>query len=356
MEERAPALRPVSSRPQAADIAAQVAVPALILGILVADALTPAGIVVGILLAVPILLSSTSDRPRYVILASLTALVGFLLAALVGHGPMSPRAVWLPNRIFVIVTIVASCPLALRLQRQRLQAELARGAAEASRDLSRLLHSLMAHDLRAPLSVAVQAVEVARGPAGAADPSLLEDAEAGLRRSLELVDRVLAATRTALADRSDASRTGDPSLRALAVRIRAIAGAFEDAARRRGQQLELQLVGLVDDRVRVDGAVLEHALAILLDNAVRHAGPGAIRLVARPGGGHLRASVADSGPGYSRTRAEPRRARGAGLGLELARLLLANAGGSLVLERDESSGSEFVARLPLLPVESHGAR
>ncbi len=346
MQERVPALTPGPVRPTGS--AARVAVPLLIIAIVVADALTPAGIVVGILLAVPVLLSSMSDRPRYVILASLTALVGFLLAALIGHGPLTPRPVWLANRLFVIITIGASCPLALRLQRQRLQAEAARRTAEASRDLSRLLHSLMAHDLRAPLSVAVQAVELARDPAASADASLLIDAEAGLRRSLESVDRVLSATRAALQDRTNGRRKRAPADVPLAAQIRGIAGAFHESARRRGQELLLQLDGSANERVALDLAVLEHALTVLLDNAVRYADPGPICVTAGLRAGDLRVSVADPGPGYSRSRACPDRTRGAGLGLELARLLLVNAGGSLTLERDEPSGSDFVARLPIL--------
>lgn len=350
MEDRVPVLSPEPVRPHGA--AARIAVPLLIVAIVVADALTPAGIVVGLLLAVPILLSSTSDRPRYVILASVTALVGFLLAALIGHGPLAPPAVRLANRVFVVVTIVASCPLALRLQRQRLHAEAARREAEASRDLSRLLHSLMAHDLRAPLSVAVQAVELARDPEAAADPSLLEDAEAGLRRSLASVDRVLAATRAALRERTEdrggRAAAGVP----LAARIRAVVGAFEESARRREQEVQLRLDASANERISVDTGVLEHALSILVDNAVRYGEPGRIRVAAGLRAGDLRVSVADAGPGYSRSRARADRARGAGLGLELARLLLANAGGSLTLERDEPSGSEFVARLPILPRDS----
>jgi signal transduction histidine kinase len=70
----------------------------------------------------------------------------------------------------------------------------------------------------------------------------------------------------------------------------------------------------------------------------------------------LRISVADAGPGYSRRRAQPGAATGAGLGLKLSRVLAAKAGGTLTLVKDEASGSEFVLRLPIRATPASAAR
>ena len=66
--------------------------------------------------------------------------------------------------------------------------------------MSQLLQSLMAHDLRAPLALAAQALQVARETLpGSSETQLLHDVEGRLERSLDTVDRVLEASRAALA-------------------------------------------------------------------------------------------------------------------------------------------------------------
>jgi signal transduction histidine kinase len=123
------------------------------------DWMTPAGVVVGIFLSVPIILSSFAATPRTVGAVSVLAHVSFLVAAVFGSAAISPAAVWIPNRLFTVLTLTASTGVALLLQQSRQAAERERDRALAARDLNRLLMSLLAHDLRTPLVVAAHGLE-----------------------------------------------------------------------------------------------------------------------------------------------------------------------------------------------------
>ena len=353
---------------------------ALVLAITVIDGLIPAGIVVGILLTIPVLLSSIGDEPADVFFVSACAVVGFIVAAVFGRGAISPAAVWIPNRVFVTIAVLASCPLALILQRRRLDAEAARTRAERARDVSQLLQSLMAHDLRAPLALAAQALQVAREALpGSSETPLLHDVEGRLERSLDTVDRVLEASRAALAAApptplaggvAEASRVAGalaggngaatseeeaPAVNVATV-VHELLTRFEDDARTQGKTLELRLPQRDPGWLRVDATVLPQVLSIVVENALRHANPGSVRVSVSATSRELRISVADAGPGYSRRRAQPGAATGAGLGLKLSRVLAAKAGGTLTLEKDEASGSEFVLRLPIRATPASAGR
>ncbi len=112
----------------------------------------PAGIVVGLLLGVPIVLSSTADDIRELWLTSALALLAFVLAAIFGSGPVSPAGVWFPNRIIAFSSLLAFCAIAVMLHRRRRQVEQARDEAVRASALSQVLTSLLAHDLRSPCS------------------------------------------------------------------------------------------------------------------------------------------------------------------------------------------------------------
>jgi signal transduction histidine kinase len=319
---------------------------ALVVIIVFADWLTPAGIVVGMLLCVPILMSSTGDSRQQVLVVTLVSTIGFLVAAILGRGPISPQAVWLPNRVFAMVAIVSSCALSLLLQRRRLQAEAARTEAESARDLSRLLHSLMAHDLRAPLSLAHEALEAVEQPlrsGGAVDLDLISEVDARLRRSLRTTQLVLDSARAELTGATTAE--GDIPRVDVCREIREEVASFEEEARGGRKELDLDLPPEL--LAQVDPSVLRQSVAILVDNAVRHAAPGPVRISAACRDNHLFVSILDSGPGLSHRQAQAVGA-GEGLGLSLCKLLAQRAGGSLQIRRDDESGTEFVLQLPVV--------
>lgn len=308
------------------------------------DWITPAGVVVGILLSVPIILASMADRPGTVWTMSGLAHGSFLVAALLGRGPISPAEVWVPNRAFTLLTLSASTGLSLVLQRHRRAAERSRDQALHARDVNRLLMSLLAHDLRAPLALAVQGLDYVKsaGEGGRpVDPELLRDLKLRMGRSLRAVEVVLAAARR---DMALQSATVIP----LAEAIRGEAASFAEEAEALGKPLQLQLSPGLERAQRVNRLVLRQTLAILLDNALRYARSAPVTVRAELDDGRLALRVEDQGPGFQASRGEPPRVEtSSGLGLELARSLLHFAGGALVVERDSPDGSTLAAYLPL---------
>lgn len=308
------------------------------------DALTPAGVVVGALLTIPIVLSGTRGSPREVWAVAALAAAAFALAAAFGRPANAPPVFWVPNRIFAVLSIPAAAAVALLLQRHRLQAERSRDAAVGARDLNRVLMSLLAHDLRAPLVVARQCigyVEDGLAEGRTPDPGLLADTRARLDRSTRAIEIVLSVAR------AEVGSPGDDGARQVRLgdEIRAEVESFTGEASLRGKRLELRLDGVSAAEPVLNPLVLRQAVAILVDNAIRYAVPGVVAVSAELRDGALRVTVADDGPADDGEggAAPP---RGAGLGLELSRALLAHAGGAL--ERDTSAaGSAWTVRLPV---------
>ena len=112
-------------------------------GISALDWLTPAGVVVGILLGVPIVLSSMSEDPREVWIVTAASIVGFVAAAALGRGPISPTEIWVPNRVLAALSLPASGALALILQRRRMEARRSAELSQRASGLNRLLLSLL---------------------------------------------------------------------------------------------------------------------------------------------------------------------------------------------------------------------
>lgn len=330
----------------------------LIGAIVGADWITPAGVAVGILLIVPIMLSAMrDDRPAVIGLTAVLAAAGYTLAAIYGIHGDAPMPVWLSNRVMVVLGIVVTTAVAFLVQHTRVQALQGRDSALAAKDLNRLLMSLLAHDLRSPLTVASQGfkyVEDALADGRPIDNLLLADVRARLRRSLRAIDIVLSLARAEL-PRENPALDGH-SLHAVRIdnELQAEIESFEDEAAARGKVLQADLAGVEDQPCLVDGLVLRQVIAILVDNAVRHALPGPVRISAELAPPNLVVRVQDSGPGLSAHRARgSTSASGMGLGLELCRTLVARAGGTLDVECDGADGTCFRLQLPArLPREN----
>ncbi len=379
----APALRAVSRAPGERPLVGACLLS--VTAIVALDWATPAGVVVGILLSLPIIAASLGPRPRDVWLVFAVAAAGFVLAAAFGRGPVSPRAVWLPNRVFVILTLTGSCGIALWLQVRRRALEEARDAAIRASDTSRLLYRLLAHDLRSPLSTAVYALRYTRSAVAAGealDPALLEETEHRLHRNVARLDGILRLVRppevesesTFHAVRVMGEGESEQRLcmtgRELGADVRRELEGFRTEAAALGKPLSVDVEG--DERpYLVDPALVRQAISILVDNALRHARPGPIRVRGRAEAGEVWVSVADAGPASAppgagaetrpaaadpRTRPDDASApgpgrlagtSGAGLGLELCRALVALGGGSLQGARGRADGTEFLLRIPV---------
>ena len=321
---------------------------AAVLLISVLDGFTPAGVVVGILLCLPILAASLSGERKLVIVVAAASMAGFVVAAWLGRGPLSPPAIWLPNRIFVFLTLPATAAMSLYVQQRRREALRARDSALAARDLNRILLSLLAHDLRSPLLLAEQAFEyveraLARGETP--DPALLSDTRARLRRTLRGVEVVLGVA----AAEAEALEKG-PAPGVLPVcrprdEITREVHSFELEARARGKRIELETEGLDGEEYALDGMVLRQALTILVDNALRYAVPGAVHVRAAMDGGSLVVTVADGGPGTGGD-VEP---AGSGVGLQLSTALVRRAGGTLRVD-GAHGGTTCILSLPVAGV------
>lgn len=317
-----------------------VACAGAVVAISVLDWMTPAGVVVGIFLSVPIIVASLADDVREVWAVALLAHLGFVAAALLGRGPISPAANWIPNRIFTTLTLLSSTGIALWLRSQRLTANRARDHAVAAGDLSRLLMSLIAHDLRSPLVVAAQGVDyVLDAPRETLDPALLRELRSRLERGLRAVEVVLEAARQDLATEELGRSRGIQEV------IQNEVEAFREAAAAEGKELRLCMgEGAGRPLITINRLVLRQVLGVLLDNAIRHASPGRVEVDASVAFDRLELRVADSGPGF---RSDASETSGSGLGLQLARSLATFAGGELVAERNGPDGTCMLARLPL---------
>ncbi len=224
-----------------------------------------------------------------------------------------------------------------------------RAMAVASARRSRYLRDFAAavsHEFKTPLAGIRGAVELLQdhGPSmsEAERSRFLGNISADAARLSHLVSRLLDLARADMAT-PNAGATADVS-----APVRRAADGFG------GQALDVR-VDLAADlpAVSVPEATIEAVLGALLENS-RQAGAGQIAITARAEAETLIISVADDGPGVTaadRDRLfEPfftgRRAEGGtGMGLPIARSLLAASGGSIALVASDT-GARFEVTLP----------
>ena len=211
------------------------------------------------------------------------------------------------------------------------------------------------HELRTPLAVILGNAETALA---SKNPGLHETSLAAIaaetRRMGKLVDDIL------FLARSDA---GSPPLereyvpaRWLVTRLVKPAGVL---ARQRASCLSDQIGG--EGYLEVDPERIEQAVLILVDNAARHSPTGScVSLTSRVDGGYLTIEVADSGSGihpeelphifdrsYQVKNRRSRKKGSAGLGLSIARTIVAAHGGSITAQSAPGDGTRMMICLPL---------
>jgi two-component system, sensor histidine kinase and response regulator len=160
---------------------------------------------------------------------------------------------------------------------------------------------------------------------------------------------------------------GTRTAKAAAPAATGLGEAMEWLVRRYEMQLEARGMRLIvrmpsdEARVAIDGLVLRQVAENLVTNAIKYAQAGGeLELSARNGAQGYRQLIAqDRGPGISAHRQrdlfkpfvrldenagdDP---MSSGLGLSLARQIIANAGGHLWYEDREGGGARFVIELP----------
>jgi CheY-like chemotaxis protein len=149
---------------------------------------------------------------------------------------------------------------------------------------------------------------------------------------------------------------------ALSVARDAVVGVAQEAARR-GVRVRTADEGS-DDLLVVAAPVAQQILMNLLLNAVHFSPPGAsVTLSVESAPQSMFFRVTDAGPGIPPSRAaslfhspESTRPGGAGIGLRHAHALAARHGGTLVLSRTGSSGSEFELAWPIGDAPSRAHR
>jgi signal transduction histidine kinase len=104
-------------------------------------------------------------------------------------------------------------------------------------------------------------------------------------------------------------------------------------------------------RVPVSSTALEAALDVLIDNVLSHTPAGTPFAVAvvTPAAGHVEVVVEDEGPGLATTELAERGRSGAGstgIGLDVARRTVVDAGGAIRLERSPRGGARIVLAFP----------
>jgi signal transduction histidine kinase len=233
-----------------------------------------------------------------------------------------------------------------------LRRALAREARAMARE--RAFLAGVTHELRTPLTaIRVLGETLADGRGEPREYGSLVARES--ERLEALVERVLTLTRVEQVPRFGALDPGDL--------LRSAVTLMKPRAERRATRIECR-VGPALPECRWDAEAVRRALLNLLDNAVAHGRAGGrVEAWAASGGGEVRLSVADDGPGirrpdrrrifgrFERGRTE---APGTGLGLYLVEEVARAHGGRVDLDTAEGRGSTFTLVLPARPPGSEG--
>lgn len=237
----------------------------------------------------------------------------------------------------------------LKLTRDRLE-RVARERQE--------LVNLVAHDLKNPLTSVLFASDVLLN-----DGCKPERVPRYLQMILESTQDALGYIRRYLETQAESASRAAPDAHAAGVPIREVldwlAGRYELQFEARGTRMSVREHG-GDGRVAIDGLVLRQVAENLVSNAMKYAPDSGIELSVRNGSpGYRQLVVEDRGPGIPPlkqrelfkpfvrlTEVDPAGGLSSGLGLSLAKQILANAGGQLWYEDREGGGARFIIEVP----------
>ena len=243
----------------------------------------------------------------------------------------------------VVVLIGLGCELraTYESQKRRVTAlEFDRALASNQLETDRLVSSRRSHDQRAALLSVEAVIRLLESNSATVDL-------AARQRLCLAATEELRRLRSNDADKFTAPEGVDADLRALVEPIIAV-------ARVDGANVTMQIRdGLC---VHITHQAMVDIIRNLISNAVHHGNNRNIVVAARRVDyEYVELSVSDAGPGVASARRfdlfEPGRSSGgpghSGLGLHSARSMLREIGGDLSLDRSHTSGSRFVARIPV---------
>jgi two-component system OmpR family sensor kinase len=243
--------------------------------------------------------------------------------------------------------------LAMTINNLLARLEVAIDERDEALDQQRRFLADAGHELRTPLT-AIRGYARMLNDWALDDPALARESIAAIDRDATrmtlLVEQLLVLARGDDLDLSP--RLAQTDLAALA------RGAAADANRLSGNRHAITVDAPETAFAEVDAMQIRQVLDILLDNAIKYSPPGApvaLRVTRSPGS--VTIAVTDSGPGipdgqlpylFDRFyRADPSRSSpGAGLGLAIAKQIVARHGGSLTAENAPTGGARFTLRLP----------
>ncbi len=274
-----------------------------------------------------------------------------------------------PRQIPASAEAAAEIVVTLRdvTQRREMELELRRRQAEAeagARAKSEFLAN-MSHEIRTPLTAIVGFADLLRETPGLGSP-LLDYANriAVAGQSLQtIVDQILDFSSV------DAGRIDlDPQPFDPGELIGVTLAMLAEPAREKGLQLSAETDALPRSVIGDSGRIRQVLLS-LLDNALKFTDEGGVRVVARyddEAGGVLHFAVTDTGIGIPTEVGEAlfesfsqvdgsvtRRHGGAGLGLAIARSLVARLGGRIGYASEAESGSTFWFSVPAPRAQAH---
>ena len=230
---------------------------------------------------------------------------------------------------------------------------------ERSEMLRRRAASDIAHDLATPATVLVSQIQAMVDGVVPADSENLETARAAASALGSTVAEL-----NDLASAEAAPLQAQPTALDLAAAIHEVERELDGLRRERGLRLESAVpVGTV---VVIDPGHLSRVLRNVIGNAMTHSPDGgrvSVAVDAPPTSPLVAVRVTDEGPGIAPAdvphiferfyRADPSRAvdprtgrRGSGIGLTIARELLAANGGRIGVERTDPGGTTFLIELP----------
>jgi heavy metal sensor kinase len=306
------------------------------------------------------------ERFRFLLWLSVPALLG--MATLGGYW-ISRRALRPVDHITAAADSISIQNLAERLEVPKTGDELQRLSETLNRMLARLNDSVQrmsrftadaSHELRAPVSLIRTTAELAV-LGGRTNPEYQEDMvqiQTEAERTSRLIDSLL------LLARADAGTDG--MHRELTDLSNCIGEAVAQGRPLAVEKRIEMTADVVSEPIVVSGddEALRRLFFILIDNAIKYtATGGSVGIHLAAAGGYAVASVSDSGIGIAQEdqqyifdrfwRADQVRSRGmggAGLGLSIARWIIARHDGMIEVRSEPGRGSTFTVKVPIVPV------